>query len=296
MNNQPDESLRFIKTAHGTFAVTHRGSGPPVVLLHGIPLSSLTWRHNTEVLARAFSVFAIDLKGFGRSTWTTGDFSPAGHAEAVRSVLDELHIECAAVLANSYGCGPAAWLASLYRGRVQRLILVGSVGTGAGAHHLERIVRIGVASACIRPLLSSAVGLAVVRARLIAAYGAAPDGAGQLAAEYHRPLRERAGAIAFLESLRSLDEHAIGTRLAQLPHPVLLVWGGRDRIVPVSAGRRLNRTMRNATLEVFENAGHFPHEEEPERFNAIVRKFLLNGTEDHPHAHVLVDEVRRNRA
>jgi len=297
MNSRSEYPRRFVKTAHGRFAVVQRGSGPPLVLLHGIPLSSLTWRRNIEALARDFSVTAIDLKGFGYSTSGTSDFSPAGHAEAIRSVLDELEVQRASVAANSYGGAVAAWLASTYPRRVERLILVGSIGTGAGRHHLERILRIGMASACARPLLSSRFGRHVVSTRLFAAYGTRPRDVGELAAEYHRPLREAGGAIAFLESLRSLDERALMLHLAALPHATLLVWGGRDRIVPARAGFRLRTEMRAARLEVFEQSGHFPHEEEPERFNAIAAEFLRNdATEDESDAHVFVDEVRRDRA
>jgi len=130
-----DTQRSSFTTAHGTFAVYRCGFGPPLVMLHGIPLSSLTWRHNLAALGRHFSVFAIDLKGFGGSYSINSDFSPAGHAEAIRSVLDVLDIQSANVAANSYGCAPAAWFAPLYPQRVKRLILIGSVGTGEGRHH-----------------------------------------------------------------------------------------------------------------------------------------------------------------
>jgi pimeloyl-ACP methyl ester carboxylesterase len=262
--------------------------------MHGIPLSSLTWRNNVEGLSRSFSVFAIDLKGFGRSSAADSDFSPGGHAEAILDVFDVLRLRQVYIAANSYGCAPTAWLASMCPERVKRLVLIDSIGTGEERHHVERLLRMSLAAAVARPLLASSLGRRIIAARLLACYSIPPYNLSDLAAEYHRPLRDSGGAIAFLESLRQLDEKALARLLATIPHPALLVWGGLDRLLPVRAGIGLLASMKHAELEVFESCGHFPHEEEPERFNRLITGFLLEDPQRHLNADVCMDEVRRN--
>lgn len=246
------------------------------MLLHGIPLSSLTWRHNMAALGQSFSVFAIDLKGFGGSTYTISGFTPECHARAIQSVLDTLGLPSVNVVANSYGCAIAASLTSMDPQRVKRMILIGSIGTGEGRHHLERLLRIGVFSALARPILSSFAGGLVVTSRLKAAYCHVPADVDNLAAQYVQPLQSIAGATAFLESLRSLHEPTVWLQLNRIPNPVLLVWGGLDPLVPVRGGMKLQVSMSPAQLEVFEQSGHFPHEEEPERWNRMATDFLQN--------------------
>ena len=80
------------------------GFGHSVTLLHGIPLSLLTWRNNIEALARDHTVIAFDLKGFGRSEKPAGDYSPQGHARVLEQLLDALGIR------STSSCGELLWL------------------------------------------------------------------------------------------------------------------------------------------------------------------------------------------
>ena len=204
-----------------------RGSGQALVLVHGIPLSILTWRNVFDSLSARFTVIAIDLKGFGQSTASAGngDFSPAAHARTIALVLDRLGIERASLAANSYGCAPVAAFASLYPDRTQRLVLINSVGTGERSHHAERIARMGLASVVARPILSSGVGQRLIKARLRNCYASVPADLKQLADCYHRPLRSRAGAEAFLQCLRQFDEATVASTLSCLTQRTLVGLG-----------------------------------------------------------------------
>jgi pimeloyl-ACP methyl ester carboxylesterase len=293
--NRPTD---LVETGAARVAVYRRGSGPPLVLVHGIPLSTLTWRHTFDALSSRFTVVAVDLKGFGHSTAAAGgdDWSPAGHARTIAHALDRLGIGRVSLAASSYGCAPASEFAFLFPGRVHRLVFINSVGSGEGSHHAERLARIGVAARIARPVLTSRLGLWLIGRRLKNCYASAPADWRELAHSYHHALQSSEGADAFLQTLRHFDEGAMASTLSALPHRTLLVWGARDPILHVSAAHRLRALMRNATLEIFERSGHFPHEEEPERFTAIVSAFLMPAPKEDFDAHVLVDEVRGGRA
>ncbi|HWN43547.1 MAG TPA: alpha/beta hydrolase [Thermoanaerobaculia bacterium] len=273
------QEARTVAVSDGEICYVRKGAGPPVFLIHGIPLSLLTWRHNMEGLARHFTVVAVDMKGFGRSEKRAGDFSPEGHARTLGEVMDALQLDDAVVVGSSYGCAPAIHLALARPRKVSKLVLINSVGFAGGRHSLEKLVRIGVVAALIKSSLRSAfLGRRLFASRLRKSYAIPERLEPGLTEAYLEALHAGPGEEMFLASLRQFDESRLAERFPQIDQETLIVWGDQDHILPPSNGRRLQRAIRNSRLEIFAGCGHLPHEEAPDHFNELLRQFLLSRT------------------
>jgi pimeloyl-ACP methyl ester carboxylesterase len=269
------QEARTIALSEGKICYVRKGAGPAVFLIHGIPLSLLTWRHNMEGLARHFTVVAVDMKGFGRSEKRAGDCSPEGHARTLGEVMDALQLENVVVVGSSYGCAPAIHLALARPQNVRKLVLINSVGYAGGRHSLEKLVRIGLVAALIKSSLRSAfLGRRLFASRLRKSYAIPEHLEPGLTEAYLEALHEGPGEEMFLAALRQFDESKLTEWFPKIEQETLIVWGDQDHILPVSNGRRLQREIRNSHLEMFMGCGHLPHEEAPDRFNELLRHFL----------------------
>ena len=269
-------------TIHGyRRAYVTAGRGPALLLIHGIGDSSDTWRPVVEPLAEDHTVIAPDLLGHGRSEKPRADYTIAGFANGMRDLLSVLEVERATVVGHSLGGGVAAQFAYQFPERCERLVLVGSGGVGRSVSPMLRLAAVPGIEA-LMPLL----GLAPVRV------------AGRLGAELLRildtalgrdaeellavfdALPDTSARRAILRTLRSgvdwrgqvitmLDRAYLAEGL-----PTLLVWGRHDAVIPLGHGRLAHAAMPGSELEIFDDAGHFPHHADPERFAALVSDFI----------------------
>jgi pimeloyl-ACP methyl ester carboxylesterase len=256
------------------------GEGLPLVLLHALGESALDWRWVLPALARTHRVYALDLPGFGYSAKPTTDYSPAFFAGFVSSYLDTLGLERTAVVGNSLGGLVALRLALSEPTRVSALGLVASAGLGREVTYALRL-----------PTLPGYGEVAV-------AWGKTPFGAAQRAwlrvpllfarpervpaewiTEHHR-LAQLPGFMEAVEAALRAQVDLRGQRevlVDQLPHlgmPTLVVWGERDRVFPYSQAHRAVPRLREGILELIPDCGHLPHVERPDRFAAILGRFL----------------------
>ncbi|GLY30463.1 alpha/beta hydrolase [Kineosporia sp. NBRC 101731] len=271
----------------GSVTVIRKGSGPPVLLLHGIPLSSFTWRHNIDHLARQADVIAMDLRGFGQSGKPAGaDYTLAGHAAVVIAVLDALGVPEVTVVASSFGAAVAITLADLAPDRVQGLVLINPVCYPGGRHSAAKLSRIGLLSALAGPVLRSPrLGRRLVRSRLRRSYALPEQATTDVLEVYQQPLLTDPGcAPAYLATLRGLDEDALAARVPGLRQEVLLLWGEKDSVLPAGDADRFVREAPRARREVLAHVGHLPQEEAPELVNQFVTGFL-NASRDPSGAH-----------
>lgn len=265
---------RTIRAADATLCYRRQGAGPPLLLVHGVPLSLITWRHVLDELSRSFTVIAPDLKGFGRSEKPRGDYTVEAHARTLLALIEALHLDGVTLVASSYGCAPAIHAAVARPDRVARLVLINSVGAMGNRHRAERLLRI----AGVTPIVRAALKRTGLRRRLFTArlrrcYADPAGASDELISAYLDLLRDGDGEASFLATLRSFDERQIAARLRDVRQPTLIVWGSEDRVLPIGAGRRLQSRIRGAQLEVLSGCGHLPHEEAPQRFSRLVAAF-----------------------
>jgi pimeloyl-ACP methyl ester carboxylesterase len=267
---------------HGhDIAFRHEGSGPVIVLLHGMAGSSATWRHVIPRLARDFTVLAPDMIGHGRSAKPRTDYSLGAYASVVRDLMARMGHERATIVGQSFGGGVAMTMAYQFPERCERLVLVGSGGLGVEVNPILRALSIPGAAYALplgcRPLFRD------VGEKLGAWLGKRGKGPGPAAIEIWRAyasLADDETRRAFVLTLRAVVDH-LGQRVTASDRlylasdmPTLIVWGDRDPIIPVSHGRDAHAAIPGSRFEVFPGAGHFPHCEDPERFAQVLAAFI----------------------
>ncbi len=261
------------------------GSGPLLVLIHGITSSSATWDRVLPRLARRHTVLAPDLLGHGHSYKLRGDYSVGAHANTIRDLLDALGYGEASFVGHSLGGGVALQFAYQYPERIDRLALVAPGGFGREVTLLLRAASVPGSG----PLLALVAWRPIVQAGTLLT-----QTLGRLGVHGNTDLEEigRAYALlangdsrrAFIHTLRSVVDHA-GQRVSALNRlgqgiPLMIVWGERDRVVPARQGMDVHELMPHIHLKVFKHAGHFPHRDDPTRFVRAIDEFLAAGAAD----------------
>jgi pimeloyl-ACP methyl ester carboxylesterase len=255
------------------------GEGPPLTFLHGVLGSHKVWADLERDLAHDHLMIAPDLFGHGASDKRTGDYSPGAHAATVRDLLDHLGLSAVTLIGHSLGGGIALEFAYLFPERVTRLVLVATGGLGPDVNILLRAPTLPGAE-WVLPLVASRwannQGKTLGRGLRLLGFRGSTD----VAQAWHgfESLSDADSRRAFLATIRSVvgPEGQRVSALELLPRltcPILLVWGDRDRMIPVTHGQAAVRRIPNARLEVFEGAGHFPHLDHPERFARLLREF-----------------------
>jgi pimeloyl-ACP methyl ester carboxylesterase len=275
--------LQF-RTIHGyRRAFRIAGSGPALLLVHGIGDNSTTWGPVQSKLAQRFTVIAPDLLGHGQSDKPRADYSVAAYANGMRDLLSVLDIDHATVVGHSLGGGVAMQFAYQFPQLVERLILVGAGGVTKDVNVALRVASL--------PMGSEA--LAVLRLPLVLpalkAFGRVAGtllGSTRMGRDLPEALRiladlpEPTASSAFARTLRAVVDWR-GQVVTMLDRcyltesvPVQLIWGSHDSVIPVSHAEMANSAMPGSQLEIFEGAGHFPFHDDPDRFVEVVEKFI----------------------
>jgi pimeloyl-ACP methyl ester carboxylesterase len=265
-------------------AVYTAGTGPVVLLVHGMAGSSATWRHVVPALAQCFTVVAPDLLGHGESGKPRrSEYSLGAHANVLRDLLNVLGHERATFVGQSLGGGVAMQLAYQFPERCERLVLVGSGGLGQEVNVILRALTFPGAE-FVFPLLCAPqlrnVGNAVASWLRGAGLRAAP--AVEEIWRSYASLAEADTRRAFFRTLHSVIDLrgqavAATDRLYLTSQvPTLVVWGARDPIIPVSHAIAAHEAMPGSRLVIFDEVGHFPHCEDPERFVEVLVDFITS--------------------
>jgi pimeloyl-ACP methyl ester carboxylesterase len=269
---------------HGHRAIYRiAGSGPPVVLVHGMVNSSRHWESVALQLADTYTVIAPDLIGHGDSATPRGDYSLGAHAASIRDLLTAIGVERATLVGHSLGGGVAMQFFYQFPQRTERLVLISSGGLG---HEVSPLLR-GAALPGATGLLALATRPRVVAALLNASDRLRKRGSNKGAylraiARALQPLEEPGAREAFLQTLRSVIDvrgQRVSARdrlylLSASAMPTLIVWGGRDNTIPVSHGRQTHEAVPGSRFEILPRAAHFPNLEDPEGLVGVLRNFL----------------------
>ncbi|HWW53081.1 MAG TPA: alpha/beta fold hydrolase [Acidimicrobiales bacterium] len=273
--------LQFVSIHGHDVGYRTAGSGPVVVLIHGMAGSSATWRWVAPALAEHYTVVAPDLLGHGRSAKPRGDYSLGAYACGIRDLLVALGHERATIVGQSLGGGVAMQFAYLFPQRVERLVLVGSGGLGQEVSALLRVLSLPGAEVVLPFVALPLIRDFVPRiTRLLGRAGLRPAPVAEEMWRAYASLADPDARLAFVHTLRSVVDVS-GQRVSATDRlylaaeiPTLLVWGDQDPIIPVEHARRAHADMPGSRLEIFEGAGHFPHCEQPERFVRVLTDFL----------------------
>ena len=272
-------------TAEGarTFYV-EAGSGPPVVLLHGLGATNASMLPTMTDLVSDHRVIAPDLPGFGDSAKPLRSLHAGFYARWFASFCDELGLQRPHVIGNSMGGRIAVEAGLRYPERVDKLVLLAPSPAFLRGREYVRLVRILRPELALVPLpvphktvVNGIRGMFARPSRLDTTwYDAAAD-------EFLRVFSSPRGRICFFSAMRQIyleDPHGkpggFWNRLPQLSRPALFVWGERDRLVPAKFSRHVERALPDARSVILRDCGHVPHYELPQETSALVRGFLVD--------------------
>ena len=255
--------------------------GPVVVLIHGIASRAFQWHGVMAELGETCHVIAADLLGHGESAKPRGDYSLGAHACGLRDLLAALGHDRVSLVGHSLGGGIAMQFAYQFPERVERLALIDSGGLGPEVSAWLRAASLP-GSELVLPVITSsyvrrtgaALGRALAKARVTV-----PPSLAEVMVSF-ASLSDPATRSAFIHTARSVLDVA-GQRVDARDRlylaadlPLLVVWGGRDAIIPLAHGTSLAAKVPSARLEVFARSGHFPHLSEPARLARVVADFV----------------------
>ena len=266
------------------------GSGPTLVLLHGLLGSHRSWSRLVDRLSHEFTVVAPDLLGHGESAKPLGDYSLGAFAASVRDLLDHVGVGSATIVGHSLGGGIAMEFGYLFPERCERMVLVSSGGLGPELNLLLRAPTLPGAE-FVLPVIGSR--------RLHPAGEAVGKVLHRLGVRWSRDvleawrgyttLADAEARRAFLATIRTVagwhgQLFGADDKLYLLEGtPTLIVWGGHDRLIPAKHALDTQARLPHCRVEVFENAGHFPHLSEPQRFEQVLTEFVAQ-TQPRHHA------------
>jgi pimeloyl-ACP methyl ester carboxylesterase len=260
---------------------TDVGSGPAVLLIHGLLGSRQNWSGTIAALPNTYRVIAPDLFGHGDSAKPVGDYSLGSHAATLRDLLDKLGVDDVTVVGHSLGGGIAMQFGYLFPERVNRLVLVSSGGLGRELSLLLRAATLPGAELVIPVIASRWVrDRAMTVAGLLQRVGIGGNADLDEAWRGFISLGQSESRRAFLATTRAVADPGGQTVTARdhLPAaahvPTLLVWGAKDRIIPSWHAVTAQRHFPGSRVEIFDHAGHFPQQAEPERFSQLLLEFI----------------------
>jgi pimeloyl-ACP methyl ester carboxylesterase len=259
-----------------------RDEGPrddpmPIVLLHGTGASLHTWDGWTRELERERRVIRFDLPGFGLTGPSPdGVYTIESYVDTVLAVADALHLQRFVLAGNSLG-GYVAWAtAVLHPERVDRLILVDTAGYPFQSQSVPLAFRIA-RTPILNRLMRDVLPRTIVASSLRDVYGDPSRVTPDLVDRYF-DLATRAGnRAALVARFDQTQPGSLAERVHEIQVPTLILWGDKDRLIPLEFGERFARDIPDSQLVVFEALGHVPHEEDPARTVAAVLPFIEDG-------------------
>lgn len=275
------QDVEFV-TVHGhRRAFVRRGSGPVLLLLHGLACDHHTWDPVIDRLAKHFTVIAPDLLGHGASAKPRADYSVGGYANGMRDLLTVLGIDRVTVIGHSLGGGVAMQFTYQYPELVERLVLVAPGGIGpevtpgirmfttpgfhqmAGLLTLPGIRHLGLA--WLRGLHRTGLTMTRDLGEVADIFDSLKDVPTRAAIRHVvRAVVDWQGQVVTMSDRAYLTEHM----------PMCVIWGEDDLVIPVKHAALARELAPSATIKVLSNCGHFPHRDHPDRFVKIVRDFV----------------------
>ena len=254
----------------------NRLDSTPLLLIHGTSSSLRTWDGVTAQLKSQYRIIRFDLPGFGLTGPNPNrDYSTSYYNQVIDSLLTALHVSRVIIVGNSLGGSIATQYAIYQPAKVRGLVLVDAAGlppakktTGAIGFKLAQMP-------VINRLLTIITPRELVKKSLQDAYGDTEKVTDSLTTQYFDMLTREGNRQALIDRMRQGWQVKDSNFLTKVEAPTLIVWGSKDRLIPVENAELFQQKIKNSQVHIWDNLGHVPMEEDPVAFSDILRKWVM---------------------
>lgn len=272
-----NEHSQFIEVDEMNVHYRDEGEGFPIVLIHGTAASLHTWDAWTDELKKTNRVVRMDLPAFGiTGPNKNADYSIEAYTTFLHSFLEELGLEKFHIAGNSLG-GNIAWnYTADYPNKVEKLILVDASGlpTNKSQPAIFKMAKTPI----LNSLFLYITPRFLIKKNIEEVYEDDSKITDELINRYHKMALRVGNRKAFIDRAKTdfkLDTQVNLEKLKSIQTPTLLIWGAKDLWIPLANGIRMNEILVNSKLEVLENSGHVPMEENPIESLKLMNEFLF---------------------
>jgi pimeloyl-ACP methyl ester carboxylesterase len=251
-----------------------RGDRIPVIFIHGFAASFYCWRLNVEPLAVDGPVYAPDLPGFGLSDKPRDyDYSLDGYADFIAAYMDAMGIERAVLVGNSMGGGIAVKTQIRHPDRVEGIVLIDALGYFNNEFYLYRALGTYPLGEILLSCNNRLIMKTILKAKV---YRDNAYATREVVDSYVAVNRTENGRRSPVWVLRAMGAYPVipTEQIRQVSAPTLIMWGEKDRILPVSHAELYYRDIEHSELVIFPDVGHMPMEERSETVNNFIRGFI----------------------
>ena len=276
-NEFTNEHSQFIEIDEVNVHYRDEGEGFPIVLIHGTAASLHTWDAWTDELKKTNRVIRMDLPAFGiTGPNKNADYSIEAYTTFLHSFLEKLKLEKFHLAGNSLG-GNIAWnYTADYPSKVEKLILVDASGlpTNKSQPAIFKMAKTPI----LNSLFLYITPRFLIKKNIEEVYEDDSKITDELINRYHKMALRVGNRKAFIDRAKTdfkLDTQVNLEKLKSIQTPTLLIWGAKDLWIPLANGIRMNEILVNSKLEVLENSGHVPMEENPRESLKLMNDFLF---------------------
>ncbi len=255
-----------------------KGKGKTILFIHGFGVNTYTWRHLIPHFSNNYRCIAIDLKGFGKSPKPFDNrYSFFDHLQNVLEFIEEQNLKEFVIVGNSYGGGLAMGIAIEFKKQKREKDIGGLVliDTMAYIQELPAFIRI-LTLPIISEILSLVIppSFATKNALKEVWYHYSKVSEDVIEAYRVKSIRDRYCAIKTARQILKGSIEEFVNSLKNIETDSLIIWGEKDRIIPLKTAYKLHKDLKNSKLEIIKDCGHVPQEECPEKTIKLIEDFF----------------------
>ena len=251
-----------------------KGSGEPVILIHGFFFDSYMWNKNIDILAKRFKVYTIDLWGFGYSTREPLDYGYPLYTQQLLKFMDTLDISRASLIGQSMGGGTIINFTVSNQDRVDKIVLVDPAGMPNPLPFIGKIANLPKLGELLYSLNNNFIRKMTLGSTFLHNKQIITDEYFENATRFHK-IKGTTEAMLNITRRQFFDTlvEEIKT-LSMMNVPTLIVWGREEKGIPLQTGQEMHKILKGSRFEIIDEAGHCAHDDQSDRFNQLALNFL----------------------